>query len=252
VGKDDRRKKIRNGCVVNVIKEEFTTIIKNKLPGRAIDIVEALDLLMDTLNSTRLDIGTELLQSNNNKDFILLGQLATASKEITTYEAQLQEFRNLLELDIIPDVIKTDLEEEKVLPDYDKYKVDSKIEYTLYENLTNKRPFAFEIEGDKAMVNTWQEMFLKTVEILYLKDTVKMESFVTDEEMNGRKVHYFSLSGQANMRRPIKISNAEFYVETNRSANSIRNGIVSMLQRYGIKITSFKIYLRADYSELHI
>ncbi|WP_425059018.1 hypothetical protein SCACP_36670 [Sporomusa carbonis] len=231
--------------------EEFATIIKNKLPGRAIEIAEALDLLADTLNSARLDIGNELQKANNNKDFTLLGQLIAASKEMTVYEAKLQEFRNLLELDVIPDVAKTEPEEEKILPDYDKYRVDSNIEYTLYENLTNKRPFAFSIDGDKIMVSTWQEMFLKTVEFLYSKDPEKMKSFVTDEDMNGRKVRYFSLSPQTTMRRPIKISNAEFYVETNRSANSIRNCIVNMLQRYGIKTAAFKIYLRADYSELH-
>lgn len=102
------------------------------------------------------------------------------------------------------------------------------------------------------MVNTWQEMLLKTVELLYNKDPAKMKSFVTDEAMNGRKVHYFSLSSQAAMRKPIKISNADFFVETNRNANSIRNSVISMLQRYGIKIANFKIYLRADYSELHL
>ncbi|CQR75012.1 hypothetical protein SOV_35160 [Sporomusa ovata DSM 2662] len=231
--------------------EQISTAIKNILPNRAIDISEALDLLSDILNSTRLDIGTELLQANTNKDFKLLSQLAEVSQEITVYEDKIQDFRNLLELDVIPDVVKDEPEEEKILPDYEKYRVDSNIEYTLYENLTNKRPFAFQIESDKIMVNTWQEMLLKTVEILYSKDPKKMKSFVTDEDMNGRKVHYFSLSSQAAMRKPIKIANAEFYVETNRNANSIRNGVISMLQRYGIKIADFKIYLRADYSELH-
>ena len=123
-------------------------------------------------------------------------------------------------------------------------------EYTLDEDLTNKRPGAFEIEGNKVMINSWIEMLLKTVEILYNQDSIKMRSFVTDEDMNGRKAHYFSQSSQTTMRKPIKISNAEFYVETNRSANAIRNSIVSMLQRYSIKISDFKIYPRADYSEL--
>lgn len=116
---------------------------------------------------------------------------------------------------------------------------------------THKRPFAFKIEGQKVMVNTWQEMLIKTVEILFKKDRAKMESFATDEEMNGRKMKYFSLQNKANMRKPVKISDVEFYVETNRSANSIRNSIIKMLQRYGLKITDFKIYLRADYSDLH-
>ena len=170
---------------------------------------------------------------------------------MTVYEAKIQEIRNLLEVDFIPDVMKDSTEEDKTLPDYDKYCVDKNVEYTLYENLTNKRPAAFSIENHKIQVSTWQEMLLKTVEFLYHKDSGRMKSFVSNEAMNGRKVHYFSLSPQATMRKPMKIANAEFYVETNRSANSIRNGIVNMLQKYGIKVADFKIYLRADYSELH-
>ena len=231
--------------------EDIAGIIKNKLPSRAIDIGEALDLVVDTLNSTRLDIGKELVQANADKDFSLLNQLAKISREMTEYETKIQEIRNLLELDFIPNVIKDEIEDERTLPDYDKYRVDSNIEYTLYENLTNKRPCAFSIEGHKIQVSTWQEMLLKTVEFLYSKDSGKMKSFVSDEAMNGRKVHYFSLSPQETMRKPMKIANAEFYVETNRSANSIRNGVVNMLERYGIKVANFKIYLRADYSELH-
>ena len=234
-----------------VTVEELTTVIKNKMPDKAIDIGEALDLLLDTLHSTRLDIGVKLQQANNCKDFTLLEKLAAVSQEITSYEVRLQNFRNLFELDVMPDVEEIESEKEKILLNYDQYRVDTNIEYTLYENLTNKRPYAFQIEENKALVNTWQEMLIKTVELLFDKDSDKMKSFAADEEMNGRKVRYFSLSNQANMRKPVKITNAEFFVETNRNANSIRNSIISMLQRYEVKITDFKIFLRADYSELH-
>lgn len=231
--------------------EELAMVIKNKIPDKAIDIGEALDLLLDTLNSTRMDIGTNLQQANNERDFTLLEQLAAVSKELTTYEEKLQEFRNLCELDIEPDAIDVEPEKDNTLPDYEQYRVDNKIEYTLYENLTNKRPFAFELGCTKVLVKTWQGMLLKTVEILSSRDQVKMQSFATDKKMNGRKTCYFSISGQNNMRKPVKISNAEFFVETNQSANSIRNLIIRMLQRYNIKMNDFKIYLLADYSELH-
>lgn len=37
----------------------------------------------------------------------------------------------------------------------------------------------------------------------------------------------------------------------NHSANSIRNIIINILRKYKISVSAFKIYLKADYSELH-
>jgi len=40
-------------------------------------------------------------------------------------------------------------------------------------------------------------------------------------------------------------------VETNLSANAMRNLIIKMLQKYNLKPSEFKVFLRADYSSLH-
>ena len=48
-----------------------------------------------------------------------------------------------------------------------------------------------------------------------------------------------------------KIQNLDLYVSTNQSANSIRNIIIHILRENKISVSAFKIYLRADYSELH-
>ncbi|MBP2656480.1 MAG: hypothetical protein H6Q73_4049 [Firmicutes bacterium] len=200
------------------------------------------------------------LFENPSDEFIkfLIKDLVTSkslnSKVIDQYRPLVNKCVNATLIDIISERIKM-APESKAEPPKSKEgsavetPAGSNVEYTLNENPTNKRPIAFELEGDKVMVNSWIEMLLKTVEILYRKDTVKMKSFVTDEGMNGHTVPYFSLLPQATMRKPIKIPNAEFYVETNRNADSIRKSIVSMLERYGIGSTNFKIYLRADSSE---
>ena len=41
------------------------------------------------------------------------------------------------------------------------------------------------------------------------------------------------------------------YVETNMSSNSIRNIIVKMLREYDIKVNDFKLYFRADYTNIN-
>jgi len=43
----------------------------------------------------------------------------------------------------------------------------------------------------------------------------------------------------------------KIYVETKLSANSLRNLIVNLLKEYNFKISDYKIYFRADYTELN-
>ncbi|MCF6095294.1 hypothetical protein L1765_15155 [Microaerobacter geothermalis] len=232
-----------------VVINDLIEVLRNELPEKAIEIGEVLELLLDSLIITRIDIGIKLQKANDSKNFTLLEQLATVSRELAVYESKIQDFRNLFEVDFIQE--KTVPDAEKSLPDYEQYRVDNNIEHTLYENFSHKRPFAFEFEGRKVMVDTWIDMLIKTAEILFKKDRAKIESFANDEDMNGRKMRYFSLHDKSGMRKPVQLAGEELYIETNLSANSIRNIIVKMLQKYGIKITEFKIYLRADYTELH-
>ena len=44
---------------------------------------------------------------------------------------------------------KKEEDEEKEVPDYDKYTIDKNIEYSLYENFTHKRPYAFKLLNNK-------------------------------------------------------------------------------------------------------
>ena len=53
------------------------------------------------------------------------------------------------------------------------------------------------------------------------------------------------------MRSAREIKLANIYVETNLSANGIRNLLIKILNKYNIKLSDYKIYLKADYSELH-
>jgi hypothetical protein len=52
------------------------------------------------------------------------------------------------------------------------------------------------------------------------------------------------------MRKP-KFILDQVYIETNMSGNGVRNLILKMLKAYGYKATDFKVYFRADYTELN-
>ncbi|MDB2139533.1 MAG: hypothetical protein ACLRWO_12625 [Clostridium butyricum] len=94
-------------------------------------------------------------------------------------------------------------------------------------------------------------MDLKVFEFLGKEDPSVVRSFVDDSKMNGKKVIYFSRVKLPTMRAAREIKYANIYVETNLSANGIRNLLIKMLNKYNIKLSDYKIYLKADYSELH-
>ena len=145
---------------------------------------------------------------------------------------------------------KKEADEEKEIPDYNQYTVDKNIEYSLYENFTHKRPYAFKLLDDRLIrVKTWQEMLIKVCENLMKVDNEKIIRFEELEHMNGKKKKYFS-SKPKGMRNPKRVAN-KIYVETNQSANSIRNLLIKILKEYGLKTGDLKIYLRADYTEIN-
>lgn len=91
-------------------------------------------------------------------------------------------------------------------------------------------------------------MFTKTCELLIAVDEKRFDGFEYNPKMNGKRSKYFT-SDESLLWKPVKLRNV--YIETAISANDIRNLIVKMLQEYGFKIHEFKVYLRADYTDLH-
>lgn len=87
----------------------------------------------------------------------------------------------------------------------------------------------------------WQEVLIKTCELLLSVDEEKFFSFESKKHMNGKKNKYFSINTD-NIRNPEIIGN-KLYVETNMSGKAIRKLI--------IKINDYKVYFRADYTNVN-
>ena len=75
-------------------------------------------------------------------------------------------------------------------------------------------------------------------------------SFIDDDSINGRKARYFCKDPNL-IRSPTKVPGTDIYVMTNMSANQIRNTIQKMLAKFGIRISDYKVFLRADYTARH-
>ena len=231
--------------------EEILKIIKEDFPDKSIDISESLGLLMDTIDDVMNRINEKIGQSYSNRDFSTIEKYTTLGKAINFYETKIDEIINFTRIESA-DITEENAEEDitRILPNYDEYVVDNKVEHTLYENFTHIRPFGFRINNSELTeVKTWQEMLLKTCDMFISIDSEKFLSFENNKNMNGKKNKYFSID-EKKLRKPEKVAD-KIYIETNMSGNSIRNLIVKILKEYGIKVNNYKVYFRADYTNIN-
>lgn len=225
--------------------------IKKDFPDKAIDLYESIDLLLETIKDTMETIQEKSSEEMKNRDFEKSRYYMQLAQSLHNYESNID---NLLEAISMEDIELKDIDEKieskKEIPNYEEYRVDNTIEHTLKEDFTHKRPSSFKI-GDNytSIVNTWQEMMLDTCKYLIKLDEDKFKKIISKPRLNGRKSFYFS-TDKNGMRRAVHIGSG-IYLETNMSANGIRNLILKLIKEFNIPTNSFKVYLKADYTSLN-
>ena len=229
---------------------ELLENVRERFPNKAIDIYESIELLQNVLSDTIKEISDKTSEKVLERKFDEVANLADVAKALNMYENRINEILSALELECTSDYQpENDVDERRALPNYSDYIVDSKVEHTLYENFTHIRPFGFKINDNKLIeAATWQEMLIKTCEILIAVDKEKFLSFENNASMNGKKNKYFSRT-ESILRKPGSIAN-QIFIELNQSSNSIRNLIMKLLKEYDYKVADYKVYYRADYTEL--
>lgn len=235
--------------------EELIDFLKMNLPNDAIDIQDCIELLNQCISGSRDNIKSVIEQAIDKKDYSKIPLYTEFLTTIDKTQEQLDKYYDLLQID--EDVQNSIVEEEmsdskdKSIPDYDSLKVDQNIPHTLYDVYTHKRPAGFEIFGKRYDAKDWKDVFVQTCEVLAAKDLGLFQSFVGDKTLQGRKVSYFCENEKSVIRKPMKINGTNVFAMTNMSANQIRNVIERMLRKYSIKISEYRIYLKADYTSLH-
>lgn len=235
---------------------KLVEFLSKEVPSSVSEIRESLDLLASCIESAIDQVADKANLYFKNRDFKKVPELSENSEELNKISKEIQDL--ILNIDKIMD--ESDIEEvgeqieynlEKDVPNYSDYLVDREVEHSLYEDFTHKRPCAFKIEEEKISVKDWKDALVKTMEYLTLKNAEIIKLFPDDPKMNGKKVIYFSRVALPTMRAPRKLESLNMYIETNLSANSIRNVITRALNKYDIRLNNYKIYLKADYSDLH-
>ncbi|MFW6029256.1 MAG: hypothetical protein ACOCRO_03280 [Halanaerobiales bacterium] len=229
--------------------QELINRIKEDFPDKAIDIIESLELLRLVINETVEEIGIKINDAFTSKQYDTISYYTNMAGSIEFYENKIEE---IISIDVEKVMTEEETDEEyevKTIPNYSEYTVDNKIEHTLYENFTHKRPFGFKLNNmDFIEVKTWQGMLIKVCEHLIKMDENKFMTFENKVSMIGKKNKYFSTNPNA-LRKPKNILN-KIYVEINQSGNAIRNLIIKLLKEYKFSISDFKVYFRADYTSL--
>ena len=222
-------------------------------PNSIYDIRESLDLLMGSIDSAIDLVGEKVSNFYGDRNFKKVQELTENVEELNSIVKNLENI--IIDLGNIIDNTsickEEDKETDKEIPNYKDYLVDTEVEHNLYEDLTYKRPCAFKIEEQKFEVKDFKGCLVETINYLAKKNPNIVRSFVNDPKMNGKKVIYFSNKKLPTMRSPREVKGANIYIETNLSANGIRNLLIKVLKKYNIKLSDYKIYFKADYSDLH-
>jgi hypothetical protein len=233
---------------------DLVEYVRTNFPKDASEVCDSLELLNLALDDLLDNANRQISALHKNKNYDKSMELLMISKEVSSFQTYISEYVTMLniesEIDEEDFSDESDISaEQKIIPNYAEYTVDSSIPHSLYEDFTHKKATAFSIAGARYEAKDWKDVLLQTCDILSEIDSDKFYIFIDDPVMKGRKVSYFGKTYIE--KKNYKLKNIDIYVWTNLSANHIRNLIRKLLKKYGIKISEFYVYLRADYSSLH-
>lgn len=229
--------------------DEIIEVVKEKFPKSAIDIFESLELLKETISDTMDEMNEKMNKYYQERDFTSRNEIDEIMMATHKYEEVIENIMLKLEHEEIIESEDEAVKNEGNI-NYEDYNVDHNIKYNLYEDLKHKRPYGFRMGDDEIIrISTWQDMFVKTCEILMEYDEKRFMDFEFIDKMNGKKKKYYSTSKNG-MTIPLLI-NGKLYVEGNGSSNAHRNRVLKMLNEFDYNVDKYKIFLRADYSEIH-
>ena len=233
------------------LKEVYAFLQENE-EEVADSICYASELLLSELDEALKALKRRRLEATDSDNDDLLMKL-------TSYRTTLKKYRDEIECCLVfpqkndntdYNNLETTFEDSETDPvDYASYKVNSNIEHSLLENFVHKKICAFSFEGTKYSINTWKDTLILLCNLLAKEDINKFNGVVGESRFKGRKIQYFtnhSIQGKNE-----KIVNTNIYVWINLNANSIVELIRDLLIYFSKNINDFKIFLRADYTNLH-
>lgn len=227
------------------MQENIMDYVRTNHKGYAIELGEKMSEVNVALNKLLNEVieQTQQYQLAHNYEEALksIKMQETISNMLSANENVINELIEK-ELREIPEPKK-----QKVV-ELDEYQVDENVAYTLNDDFRFKRPYKFQLNEHVEEVSTWKEMLVKTCEYLNQLNPKTFEAFASDKSMQWGETYNFSKKAKL-LRAPVKINNSNVYIETSKDSIAVRQMIAKMLGKFEIDKESFKVFLRADYTD---
>jgi len=118
--------------------------------------------------------------------------------------------------------------------------------HSLDEDFTYKRPHGYILAGQAATgITTWQRLFDLVCRQLIARDQGRFRGLHSDPDFISNRGHHSVTTDPGTLRKALDVGHGLF-VESNLSANGIRDMLRRFLNAYEISIESMQIYLRED------
>ena len=248
--------------------EKILSIIKfiqNETPENQELLDKAIGAIKDVLQSEQALVDENAMNLLRERDYDKMQKYIDMSKTIASVQFSIKDIfeeigvdkpkekkvdlRKSADKEILEDDMEF-LEDDQKRINYEEYRVDETVAHDLMTDFRYTKPAAFSLDEIRYPARMWKQMLVKICEILYQKNNKIFEEFLEDKFMQGKTRKYFSRN-EASLRNPEKIKGSNIFVETNLSANSTRDMVMKMLDKYRIPYAAFKIYLSKDLNPLH-
>lgn len=239
--------------------------VQNETPENQELLDKAIGAIKDVLQSEQALVDENAMNLLRERDYDKMQKYIDMSKTIASVQSSIKDIfeeigvdkpkekkvvlRKSADKEILEDDMEF-LEDDQKRINYEEYRVDETVAHDLMTDFRYTKPAAFSLDEIRYPARMWKQMLVKICEILYQKNNKIFEEFLEDKFMQGKTRKYFSRN-EASLRNPEKIKESNIFVETNLSANSIRDMVMKMLDKYRIPYAAFKVYLSKDLNPLH-
>lgn len=216
---DNKQDELNRNIDSIIIDRNITKYIIKNFPSMSIELKDSLNNLSSTLEKTidfiedkstnviKVDRNFELSQTHRNISISVYGVV----KQINSY-IKWMEKEAVTDEEIKDDEEKNNIKVEEITSEYGETK-------EIYEDFSRKEPLAFKLEEYFVKVNSWDDLIVKTADILVRNFKESKESL---------KVVY----------QDMKIS------QEKSTENGFRDSVIDILNEYNIYLKNFIVFIK--------
>lgn len=221
---------------------------KKVFDGQALENAKRLYGNRQKKDITRRNIPKAWRKLHIEGDELLIELLAETTEKVCGYRPEDSQVSEFLYTIVNQEHPKFEKQKEKRKKIIEPIKGETKITstpdkdlYSLNDNFTYKKITGFVFLSNNISATSWKQLLIKFVEKI---NSLHRNEFDTITSVSGKKRPYFTKNNNE-LRSPKKISNTDFFVETNLSANNIVSIVKEVLRTFnydendlGIKLSN--------------